>query len=135
MTHHRRRLNQATKIAGVRELIRKYSPLQEFDRTEAIRIVGNQDPTTGAPRFADYEDLFIEERGWSTKLKPEDVFNYLLERGVFRVGLNLTCTTCELPFWVSIDDASVSSKHAIGNIDGPAYLEWTTTRKAVFLSH
>jgi len=94
------------KIAGVRELIRKYSPLQEFDRTEAIRIIGNQDPTTGAPRFGDYENLFIEQRDWSTKLKPDDVFGYLLDRGVFRVGLNLTCTICELPFWVSIDDAS-----------------------------
>lgn len=94
------------KISGVRALIRKYSPLQEFDRTEAIGMIGNRDPETGTPGFADYENLFIEERDWSTKLKPEDAFGYLLDRGVFRVGLNLTCTTCELPFWVSIDDAS-----------------------------
>ncbi|MGA9391935.1 MAG: hypothetical protein WBV69_15995 [Candidatus Sulfotelmatobacter sp.] len=97
------------KIAGVRKLIREYSPLQEFDRTEAIRIIGNRHPETGVPRFADYEKLFIEERDFSTKLKPEDVFAYLLERGVFRAGITLTCTICELPFWISIDDASTET--------------------------
>jgi hypothetical protein len=97
------------KIAGVRKLIRRYSPLQEFIRTEAISTIGNRDPETGLPRFHDYEDLFIEERDWSTKLKPDDVFGYLLDRGVFRVGLTFTCTTCELPFWVSLDDASTTT--------------------------
>jgi hypothetical protein len=94
------------KISGVRALIRKYSPLQEFDRTEAMGMIGDLDPETGTPRFGDYESLFIEERDWSTKLKPEDAFGYLLDRGVFRVGLSLTCPTCELPFWISLDDAS-----------------------------
>lgn len=97
------------KIAGVRNLIRKYSPLQEFDRTDAIRIIGNSHPETGVPRFAEYEDLFIEERDFSAKLKPEDVFGYLLDHGAFRAGITLTCTICELPFWVSIDDASTET--------------------------
>jgi hypothetical protein len=30
----------------------------------------------------------------------------LLDRGVFRAGLTLTCTNCELAFWISLDDAS-----------------------------
>jgi hypothetical protein len=97
------------KIAGVRRLIRKYGPLHEFDRTEAIRVIGNHDPSTGAPRFEDYQDLFIEERDWSSKLKPDDVFGYLLDRGVFRVGLTLTCSICELPFWIALDDASTTT--------------------------
>lgn len=94
------------KIAGVRKLIRKYGSLQEFDRTDAIRLIGNCDPQTHKPRFSEYEDLFIESRDWSKKLRPEDAFGYLLDRGVFRAGLTLECTNCELPFWVSLDDAS-----------------------------
>jgi hypothetical protein len=94
------------KIAGVRKLIRKYGPLQEFDRTEAMRLIGNHDPETGTPRFSEYEGLFIENRDWSTRLKPEDAFGYLLDRGVFRAGLKFTCANCELPFWVSLDDSS-----------------------------
>jgi hypothetical protein len=91
---------------GVRNLIREYGPLQEFTRTQAICLIGNADEQTHRPRFTDYEDLFIEERDFSKKLKPEDAFLYLLSRGVFRVGITLKCTLCELPFWISLDDAS-----------------------------
>jgi hypothetical protein len=95
------------KIAGVRHLIRKYGPLQEFDRTEAIRIIGDCDPTTGKPRFADYEGLFIEQRDEAiVKLKPEHAFLYLLKRKVFRVGLTLVCPACELNYWVTLDTLS-----------------------------
>lgn len=93
------------KIAGVRKLIRKYGPLEDFDRTEAIRMIANCDPVTGQPRFQDYEDLFIEQRDpLVLKLKPEHAFLYLLDKGVFRVGLTLTCPVCELPFWINLDD-------------------------------
>lgn len=93
------------KIAGVRNLIKKYGPLQDFGRTEALFTIGNADPTTGKPQFEDYEGLYIEQRDPSIKkLTPEQVFLYLLERGVFRVGLGLVCPICELPFWVSLDD-------------------------------
>ena len=94
------------KIAGVRKLIREYGPLQEFNRTQAICLIGNQDPKTHRPRFIEYERLFIEQRDYSKNLKPEDAFLYLLSRGVFRVGITLKCTICELSFWISLDDAS-----------------------------
>jgi hypothetical protein len=54
------------KIAGVRHLIKKYGPLEHFDRTEAMRIIGNCDPVSGQPRFS-YEDLFME--GCQTKAR------------------------------------------------------------------
>lgn len=93
------------KIGGVRRLIRDHGPLQDFDRTEAIRTIGNADPITGQPRFEDYEGLFIEQRDPTvTKLKPEHAFLYLLDKGVFRVGLKLICPICELPYWVNLDD-------------------------------
>jgi hypothetical protein len=95
------------KIAGVRWLIRKYTPLEHFDRTEAIRTIGNCDLTTNLPRFSDYENLFLEHRDpAATRLKPEHVFLYLLDKGVFRAGLTPVCPVCELPFWLELDDVS-----------------------------
>src|SRR5215469_10321072 len=48
------------KIAGVRTLIKKHSPASSFERTEAITVIGNNDPATYAPRFDRYKSLFIE---------------------------------------------------------------------------
>jgi hypothetical protein len=98
------------KIAGVRQLIKQYGPLEHFDRTQAIRIIRNCDPATGQPDFVKHEGLFIEPRDIRTKLKPEHVFLYLLEKRVFRVGLNLKCPSCELDFWVHLDDVSTFVK-------------------------
>jgi hypothetical protein len=48
--------------------------LENFDRTEAIRTIGNCDLTTNLPRFSDYENLFIEHRDpAATKLKPRAI--------------------------------------------------------------
>jgi hypothetical protein len=92
------------KIAGVRSLIKKYAPGESFERTEAITMIGNNDPVTHAPRFDAYKSLYIEPRD-KKELKPEDAFLYLLKKGVFRAGLKLECLTCQLDFWVSLDDA------------------------------
>ncbi len=91
------------KIAGVRKLIEKYGPLESFTRSGAVQVVGQNDPVTGRPNFADYEDLFIETRKRG-KLKPEHAFTYLVKKGVFRVGLNLECPNCDLNFWMRLDD-------------------------------
>jgi hypothetical protein len=93
------------KIAGVRELIEKYKPLQSFSRTEAIQVIGQADPNTGIPNFAAYEDLYIEHREGG-KLKPHHVFEYLLKHNVFRVGIRFTCPHCELQFWTHLDDVA-----------------------------
>lgn len=93
------------KIDGVRALISKHAPDQSFTRSGAVMTIGNADPASGKPRFDAFEDLFIAPRRGRRKLTPHDALEFLLERGVFRVGLELTCTHCELPFWVSVDDA------------------------------
>jgi hypothetical protein len=95
---------RAFKIEGVRTLISKYSPDQSFTRSNAKQTIGNADPTSGRPRFEPFEDLFIEARPSRQKLKPEDVLDFLLRRGVFRVGLELKCVHCELTFWHALDD-------------------------------
>ncbi|MGH9665294.1 MAG: hypothetical protein ACRD9L_12800, partial [Bryobacteraceae bacterium] len=76
------------KIAGVRSLIKKYPPAASFERTEAICVIGDNDPATHLPRFDRYKSLFIEPRD-KKDLKPEDAFLYLLKKGVFRAGLRL----------------------------------------------
>jgi hypothetical protein len=97
------------KIAGVRSLIKKYSPAASFERSEAVTVIGNNDPTTHVPRFDRYKSLFIEQRD-KKDLKPEDAFLYLLKKGVFRAGLKLACPTCQLDFWVTLDDAKSTSQ-------------------------
>jgi hypothetical protein len=92
------------KIEGVRKLIGKYSPDQSFGRTEAIKLIGNFDETTSRARFERFESLFIAPRPHRRKLQPQDALDFLLERGVFRVGLDLKCPHCELSFWQLLDD-------------------------------
>ncbi len=91
------------KIAGVRALIEKYKPFHSFTRSEATKIIGENDPDTNIPNFARYESLFIEPRE-GAKLKPHHVFDYLARKNVFRVGLKFTCPNCELEFWTPLDD-------------------------------
>jgi hypothetical protein len=97
------------KIAGVRSLIKKYLPSESFERTEAITMIGDNDPVTHLPRFDAYKSLFIELRD-KKDLKPEDAFLYLLKKGVFRAGLKLACPTCQLDFWISLDDAKSTTQ-------------------------
>ncbi len=92
------------KIAGVRDLIEKYSPAESFSRSNAIQLIRKSDSKTGKINFKQYERLFIEQRSHNT-LKPEDAFKYLLSKDVFRIGLNFKCPDCELIFWLSIDES------------------------------
>jgi hypothetical protein len=98
------------KIEGVRTLISKHAPDQSFTRSGAVMTIGNADPASGKPRFEPFEHLFIAPRRGRGKMTPHDALELLLERGVFRVGLELTCTHCELPFWVSLDDAGTTAR-------------------------
>jgi hypothetical protein len=96
------------KVRGARRLIRKYGPDQSFTRSEAEKCIGNFDETTKQMRFADFENLHIQarERG---RLTPGEVLQYLTSRGVFRVGLEFKCSTCELRSWVHLDEAKTTS--------------------------
>lgn len=91
------------KIAGVRTLIEKYKPFQSFTRGDATQIIGEVDPVTHVPNFTRYESLFIETRE-GPRLTRHQVFDYLVRKNVFRVGLKFTCPNCELEFWTPLDD-------------------------------
>jgi hypothetical protein len=74
-----------------------------------VTTIRQADPVSGSIGFSEYENLYIEYREQGV-LKPEDAFNYLLKRGVFRVGLRLLCPNCELESWVHLDDIRTISR-------------------------
>jgi len=94
---------RAFKIPGVRRLLKTYGPNATFSKHAALQAIGQTDPRTGA-RFADHARLFIEPRPSSTALTPEMVFEHLVEKGLFRIGVELTCPSCGLPSWIALDN-------------------------------
>ncbi len=90
------------KLPGVRTLIEKHGPEQSFSRSTAkleIRAHG----TEGA--LEHFQNLYIEYREAHEGLTNDRVLEYLLDRQVFRPGLNFRCGSCQLEFWLSLDDA------------------------------
>jgi hypothetical protein len=96
------------KIRGVRALLRKYSVDQSFTRSGAIEAIRDVDPASNAVGSDAFKNLYIEFREQGD-LKPDDVLRYLLERRVFRVGLEFTCPNCRLPSWIHLDDVKTRS--------------------------
>ena len=90
------------KIAGVRTLIERHAPHQPFDRGAAMLTILGQGEDR---KLSDYQWLYIEPREIGSELKNGAVLSYLLEKGVFRAGLNFQCPSCQLEFWRSLDDA------------------------------
>jgi hypothetical protein len=96
------------KIRDVRELLRKYDVDESFTRCGVMSAVRDVDKTTCAVGFDAFKGLHIEypQRG---DLKPSNVFRYLLERRVFRVGLELTWPNCRFSSWIHLDEAKTRS--------------------------
>ena len=91
------------KIAGVRSLIENHRPDQSFSRSTAMQVIRGQ----GEIRpLDDYQRLYIEPRPSGATLTNDAVLGHLLDRGVFRAGLNFDCPSCQLEFWLSLDDAT-----------------------------
>jgi hypothetical protein len=84
------------KLPGVRKLIKEYGPLHSFTRSAATLMIAQLDPITRMPNLP---VLFVE----GNQLTPASAFDYLLSKGVFRAGLELTCPNCELEFWVALE--------------------------------
>lgn len=94
------------KIRGVRDLIENFGPDKSFTRSGGIQTIRAKDTATGQIGFTLYEDLFIEERKFHTKLTPDAVLSYLLKKFVFRAGLEFDCPNCRLEFWAALDNLS-----------------------------
>jgi hypothetical protein len=94
---------RAFKIPGVRRLIRTHGPTAVFTKAGALQLIASTDLTNTTARFSDHERLFIEPRRSDTKLTPNDVFAYLVEKGLFRIGVELACPHCRMRSWVALD--------------------------------
>lgn len=97
------------KIPGLRKLIHKYSQDQSFTQA-AQQIILDRNEETGASSFTTHEDLYIEYRPHGGKLKPQQVFTYMVKHGLFRVGLDIKCTECFLSSWIHLDEVKTFCK-------------------------
>jgi hypothetical protein len=94
---------RAFKIPGVRRLLKTHGPRAAFTKKSAIELIGSKDPDNPTASFKDYENLYIEPRPPRTKLEPAAVFSYLVQKGLFRMGAELTCPHCHLNSWTALD--------------------------------
>jgi hypothetical protein len=94
---------RAFKIPGVRRLLRTYGPREVFTKKGALELIGQRDPDNPAASFGDHRRLFIEPRPHDRALTPDAVFSYLVEKGMFRIGAELTCPSCNLKSWIALD--------------------------------
>jgi len=91
------------KLAGVRRLLKTHGPGASFAKRAALQIIGSKDPDRPDAKFSDHEDLYIEPRARGEKLKPDAVFGHLVEKGLFRIGAELTCPGCRMSTWTPLD--------------------------------
>ena len=92
------------KIPGVRRLLRTHGPTASFTKKSALNLIASKDPLNPDANFKDHERLYIEQRPREiTKLQPDAVFGYLVEKGLFRIGAELTCPSCRMPSWTALD--------------------------------
>ncbi len=91
------------KIPGVRRLLRTHGPAASFTKKGALELIGQKDPENPDAKFSDHLDLHIEQRSAGAKLKPDDVFGHLVEKGLFRMGAELTCPSCRMASWIALD--------------------------------
>jgi hypothetical protein len=92
------------KIPGVRRLLRTHGPNSEFTKKSAIQLIGEKDLSSPGTSFNDYEDLHLDEpHSRREKLNPGIVFGHLVEKGLFRIGVDLTCSWCHMASWTSVD--------------------------------
>jgi hypothetical protein len=91
------------KIPGVRRLLKTHGPTAPFTKISALQLIGGKDPENPGASFKDYENLHIEPRPPMTKLEPEAVFTYLMEKGLFRIGAKLKCPHCRMDSWTALD--------------------------------
>jgi hypothetical protein len=91
------------KIPGARNLLKKTGPRDSIARLDAFPIITDKSPAHRHGTFADHIDLHLGPRERGTKLTPPDVFAFLVERGLYRIGAELVCPHCELANWIPVD--------------------------------
>lgn len=90
------------KVPGARELLKKFSPRETFSRETAIATIADKKPG-GAATFSAHTELYLSPRPHGTKLNPSEVFTYMMDKGLFRIGVDLDCTKCAMSSWIALD--------------------------------
>ena len=93
---------RAFKIPGVRRLLKTHGPNASFTKRGALQLIGQSDAAMGT-KFEDHRRLYIEPRDHGTDLTPQMVFSHLVEKGLFRIGVDLKCPVCSLTSWTPLD--------------------------------
>lgn len=91
------------KVPGVRRLLKTFGPNASITKRTALQTIGSKDPDRPDTKFNDLKDLYIESRPVGKELTPDAVFGYLVEKGLFRVGADLTCPSCKMKSWIPLD--------------------------------
>jgi len=107
---------RAFKIPGVRKLLKTHGPTASFTKKGALQLIGQTDAATG-DKFQEHRHLFIEPRDHRADLTPQMVFGHLVAKGLFRIGVDLTCPVCQLTSWTPLDTVSQKSKCALCGSD------------------
>ena len=92
------------KVPGARRLLKTHGPTSSFGARAALQLIGGRDIDNPDANFADYKDLHILPRKRGASLTPGDVFAFLVDKRLFRIGWDLSCPHCQLRNWFPIDD-------------------------------
>lgn len=84
------------KVTGVRKLLAEEKARRGVKRPHAVQLILDKDSATKRASF----DHF---RSYWRDITPETILEILLERGVFRAGLELSCPKCKLLPFVEAD--------------------------------
>lgn len=94
---------QVFKIPGARQLLKKFGPRDTFSRDTARDTIVGKTPEHPSGTFAAHTNLFLSPRPINTKLTPPDVFTFMVDKGLFRIGVDLDCPKCGMSSWVPLD--------------------------------
>ena len=92
------------KIPGVRRLLKTHGPTSSFKKTDALQLICCKDKDNPGASFSDFNNLYIEPREQGASLTPINVFSYLVGKGLYRIGTDLKCPSCQLGNWFPVDD-------------------------------
>lgn len=90
------------KLRGVRELMKK-PPTSSFNTGELKQLVNNNGDLN---QFA----FAVPDIGGETKNLDQKVIDYLVKKGVLRLGMYLKCAICSIHFWLPADEIGESVK-------------------------
>lgn len=93
------------KVPGARRLLKAHGPMSSFGKSSALQLIGGKDDNNPEAKFADYKDLYLLPRKRGEALSADDVFAFLVNKRLFRIGLDLSCPYCQLSNWYPIDDS------------------------------